>query len=547
MDFVRAEIDPKIYFAFEGLNVSQPQAIAEFIDNSIQSFLDYEGLLINIPNYKFKVTVDFEWGETKDHKTPANKIIIRDNAAGLDSGMLSTAFITAKTPTPQKSDSLNEWGMGMKTMACWLCRKLTMSTRSISEHVERSLVFDKNRLAKQREDKIAVKEQQAKSRHPYTEIILEDLVERNRIYKSGLSAIKKTLSSIYRTFLRTGKIQIFVDGEQLFFEEYDCLVAPEYKDPNGQKEEWKQAFIFEAFGKRIKGFIGCLREMKREQKGFVLIRRGRVIMGEDSKTRVYIKELCGQEGSPQDNRIYGEFTVEGFDTTFNKNGIAQDNDLQNLFKLIAKKPEVKRVLNQAKNYRKEKPTPPDNPDQKFYEVYTSVMPSLGGVVKGAGKFKVGSLITLVATPNSGYAFRKWDDGTLTPEKKFTLSNDVKITAKFDKVDDGPIPPEPPTPEPPKPEERYPDGALLDKFNIRVGSITYELYIRIGHHQECMLSQPSINGKMITIRFNNKKSGLSNPEYISDDVKTIIINTSKSLVRTSLEGGKLIDFIDNLKV
>ena len=67
---IHAKIDPSIFQRFEGLQVTHAQALAEFIDNAIQSYRDNESQLIcNNSEYKFRVDINFEWDETKDGNT----------------------------------------------------------------------------------------------------------------------------------------------------------------------------------------------------------------------------------------------------------------------------------------------------------------------------------------------------------------------------------------------------------------------------------------------------------------------------------------------
>ena len=113
-------------------------AIAEFIDNALQSYRDCKNMLIaNDPNFKFRVTVDFEWN-TDDNR--AKVITISDNAGGLNFRSFQKAFMTAETPEDNKG--LNEFGMGMKTAAGWLGNTWSVRTTAIDEPVERFYEFN---------------------------------------------------------------------------------------------------------------------------------------------------------------------------------------------------------------------------------------------------------------------------------------------------------------------------------------------------------------------------------------------------------------------
>ena len=94
------------------LNYSPWYALAEFIDNSYQSYLDNKDGIIQIDgsDFKLKVEIDIERNDN-------GKIVIRDNAAGIHEKDFARAFRPAELP-PDRT-GLCEFGMGMKSAACW--------------------------------------------------------------------------------------------------------------------------------------------------------------------------------------------------------------------------------------------------------------------------------------------------------------------------------------------------------------------------------------------------------------------------------------------
>ena len=64
----------------------------------------------------------------------------------------------------------------------------------------------------------------------------------------------------------------------------------------------------------------------------------------------------------------------------------------------------------------------------------SVSAGSGGSVSGAGSYSYGSFATVRATPNSGYTFDGWYEGSTkvssSAEYRFTVSRDISLTAKF---------------------------------------------------------------------------------------------------------------------
>lgn len=72
--------------------------------------------------------------------------------------------------------------------------------------------------------------------------------------------------------------------------------------------------------------------------------------------------------------------------------------------------------------------------QTTYQVNTSVSPSGAGLVSGGGTgFSYGQSCTLTATPNTGYQFREWSDGSTSNPYTFNVYQTVNITAVFDQI------------------------------------------------------------------------------------------------------------------
>lgn len=72
----------------------------------------------------------------------------------------------------------------------------------------------------------------------------------------------------------------------------------------------------------------------------------------------------------------------------------------------------------------------DDDDAVMYTVTASVNDETMGSVSGAGKYAEGKTATLTANPNAGYKFVNWSNGETANPLKFTVTEDVEITANF---------------------------------------------------------------------------------------------------------------------
>ena len=96
---------PLVYSAFRYINNKVYNALAEYVDNSIASFLHHKDFLTKLnPKGKLSVYITID----VDNDT----IIIEDNAFGIEAKDYDRAFELANIPLD--SSGLNEFGMGMK-------------------------------------------------------------------------------------------------------------------------------------------------------------------------------------------------------------------------------------------------------------------------------------------------------------------------------------------------------------------------------------------------------------------------------------------------
>lgn len=321
------------------LNYKPWFALGEFVDNALQSFLSRS----TISSLK-KLTIDINIDST----VPA-KISVKDDAYGIALDDFPRAFKPASIP-PDNS-GLSEFGMGMKSAACWFSPKWEVRTSVAGEPVIRSVYFDIEKMISDESYEISITETQFYEEQHFTEIILNDVF--HVPVKRTIHKIKIHLASIYRDFLRNGILVLRVNGEELSYDEPKILTAPYFKDKDGQPLCWYKEVKFRFENDiSIEGFVAIRAIGNTSEAGFSLFRRGRVILGsaDDTYRPAYI---FGNSNSYKYQRVFGELHIDGIEVSHTKDGFRW-GELEHLFlKLLRENldSDDMPILRQAEGYR----------------------------------------------------------------------------------------------------------------------------------------------------------------------------------------------------
>jgi hypothetical protein len=199
------EIRPEVTMlsVLRHLNYKAWFAIAEFIDNSLQSYLSNRRALEQLHGPAFQLRVDVHI----DTNGPG-KITVTDNAAGILTADFPRAFRAAQVPVDRSG--LSEFGMGMKSAACWFAETWDVRTKAIGEKLERTIKFDIRRIVDNKIESLITDVREIDSDEHYTVVSLRGL---HHIPQGRTQAkIKEHLASIYRMYLRDGSMNLTLNG-----------------------------------------------------------------------------------------------------------------------------------------------------------------------------------------------------------------------------------------------------------------------------------------------------------------------------------------------
>lgn len=307
------------------LNYKPWFALAEFVDNSIQSFATNREALLALHGEDYRLTVRIDLDST----TPA-RLSIRDNAGGIAARDYPRAFRPAAVP-PNRS-GLSEFGMGMKSAACWFSPRWRVRTSATGEPVERIVRFEIDRIVNDDLQELEIVESPAAAESHFTEIILEDL--HHPLAGRTLGKIKEHLADIYRVFLREGTLRLYFKGEAISYSEPSVLIAPPYRNPSAEAREWKKEISFDfGQGLSVVGFAALREPASTTHAGFSLFRRKRLIEGSaDEKYRPQL--VFGNPNSYRYQRLFGELHLQGFEVSHTKDGFQWDENEQAFLELL---------------------------------------------------------------------------------------------------------------------------------------------------------------------------------------------------------------------
>lgn len=306
------------------LNYKPWYALAEFVDNAVESFVTNKLALSEYADQDvLRVKIDVD-------TSPPARITIRDNAAGIAETEYGRAFRPAAIP--ENRSGLAEFGMGMKSAACWFSPEWTVRTSALGESFMRTVHFDIQNIVNDGIDELMIQESNEHVSNHYTEITLHNVFQVP--VGRTIGKIKEHLADIYREFLRNGILELSFNGEQLEYREPDVLKAPYYRDKDGPQRTWHKRIEFDfGDGLSVRGFAALRQPGSTSKAGFSLFRRDRVIQGSgDEKYRPHL--IFGSPNRYCYQRMFGELHLCGFDVSHTKDGFRWDQNEQPFLELL---------------------------------------------------------------------------------------------------------------------------------------------------------------------------------------------------------------------
>lgn len=322
---------------FSRLNYKAWYAIAEFVDNSTESFYTNERELKDngITSITIHIHYDFE----------SNILTIVDDAYGMELEDFSRAVLLDSKPKNQ--GGRNEFGMGLKTAASWFGNIWSVTSTQLGSPNKYSTEVNIKELKEKKVNTVKIKKELCNNDVHGTTIISKDVTKKIDAARTK-GKIIQLLESMYRRDLNSGKVNIWFNDIPLHFDGYGCL---QFRGITWKKEV-DFDFDFDDQTHHVTGFVGILANGGFGKAGFALFRRGRVVIGGEDQN--YKPEyIFHQAQSPISHKLFGELDLDDFPVNQAKDGFVWDDGLERAF-LYTLKENIQEYIDIAKMTNKER-------------------------------------------------------------------------------------------------------------------------------------------------------------------------------------------------
>ncbi len=312
---INIEIGLNAIASYRRLNYEIWYALAEFVDNSTQSYANHKAELDEA--YKEEET-GLEVRITYERKGTEPMFRVVDNAMGMNYAELEQALRIANPPA--NSNGRCRYGMGMKTASCWIGNRWTLTTKKLGQTDEYTVEIDVTKIEDGNPElKTRIISNQDPGKH-YTRL---EIFDHNREFKGRtIGKIKDYLKSIYRQDFRNDSLTLFYNDEHLIWEEFDTRLRV-----NRAGERLKSSFSFAVDGKTVHGWAGVLDRGARSDTGFSILHADRVVRGWPDAWRPEC--IFGHNRNDLLNqRLLGEIHLDEFEVTHTKDNIQWYGDDQ---------------------------------------------------------------------------------------------------------------------------------------------------------------------------------------------------------------------------
>ena len=283
-------------------------ALAEFVDNSTQSYSDNAGVLdaaYRGEAERFAVIIS----------TDRDFIRVSDNAMGMNLDDLERAMVVGVPP--KNTSGRARYGLGMKTAACWIGDEWKIVTTKLGDPAEYTVDIDVNEIVK---GNVAppIREREVSASVHYT--LIEIKGHHRPLRGRTIAKVREYLQSIYRIDISLGTLVLRYNDDELEWKGFSDADFLSRKDGSLHRSD----YIFEIdteSKKVVEGWVGVLKKGSRAKAGFSILHRKRLIKGWPDSWRPEKVFGVGGRNDLINQRLVGEVNLEDYEVSHTKDEI----------------------------------------------------------------------------------------------------------------------------------------------------------------------------------------------------------------------------------
>lgn len=383
-DVMELNIQPpaSILNVFSRLSYKPWYAIAEFVDNSTQSYISHSAELSSIPEFeKLIVNVKYDAEE--------NTLTIVDNAYGMEIERFRDAILLDSRNESQAGR--NEFGMGLKTAASWFGKVWRVTSTQYGSSNRYTATVDIPMLDKLHLQNTKIYRDFVATDEHGTEIVIEQVTKKITGSRT-IGKIRDLLSSMYRRDINNRNIEIWFNDEPIVFEEYPILT-------NFRGKSWKKNLDFNVdFDDKmyhVTGFVAIMNPGSFPKAGFALFRQDRVVIG-GTDSNYKPSPIFGQAQSQKSLKLFGELNMNDFPVNQAKDGFIWDDGLEDAF-IDALKNNIQEYIDIAEMSIKERASETEFSEQASTELQQDVAETLNNAFRNDEQEESGNEISVSNT------------------------------------------------------------------------------------------------------------------------------------------------------
>lgn len=303
-------VESGIISMFQRQNFKLDRVFSEFIDNSLQSFLDHRDILVKLDD-GVKCKVNIIWNK--------DEIIIEDNCFGMNEAEFGRSLkLKATNPNASRTEQLSVYGMGLKYASVYLGNHYSICSTSYGSETRYFAEIDVPEFEKNNPKTVEAKLNSEYKYSHQTIITITKLRIKKTVDREN--DLRQKLGIIYHHYISQGILSLTLNNIPIKY------VRPELR-PNENGGHYFENFedSFEINGKtyNFSGWIAILNKGDQSITGLNLIQANRCI-----ELGYRPQKLFGKGNSFQNSRIIGEivFNGENYILSFNKDKFMRVDD-----------------------------------------------------------------------------------------------------------------------------------------------------------------------------------------------------------------------------